>query len=208
MTTTEPQDQGTSFGTWDDPVAAYMYRESVPEWVAGLKVDTMADTVDLGGANGLLRSTFPRLLTVDADPAKRPDVVADAAGPLAVPASFRQAVARYLLHYLNDAQVAAMARHTADWADRLYVVQFVADPAAKDANSAHEPARHWRTAERIAHLVTAGSRWHLERTWTGTPYTVTPSFYEARLGPAPAGRPYTPHQEHIVALALTKEPPA
>lgn len=197
----EPQDQGTTFGTWDDPVSRLLYRDSVPFWIADLGVDTSRPTVDLGGANGLLRPHFPDLLTVDSDPTKEPDVVADVTLWGAPPGLECQAVVRYVLHYLEDRQVALLLSTVASYSERLYLVQFVnADLAAKRANSHHEGPRFFRSAEDLDALIDR-SPWTVEGRWERE-YRVTPEFYLNRLGPGS----YSPHNETLVALALSRPP--
>lgn len=196
-------DQGTRFGTWPDAVSRYMYETSVPEWVAALRVDTGLAWWDLGGANGLLRGAFPNLTTLDSDPAKEPDVVADL---LAVPPepAIPRGILRYVLHYLPDGYVHAML--AALPVDELVVVQFVNDPpAVKYAASRHEPRRYFRTGPTLYHLLTDGTGWDAAASWVGPTYTVTGDFYVNRLGGVPAD--YVPHDETIHAHHLTRSAP-
>lgn len=202
MRTTEPQDQGTAFGTWNDPVSRFIYREAPRLWIEALGIDPTRPTVDLGGGNGLLREYFTDLTTVDSDPTKDPDKVADVTLWLPpVGQEQPQAVARFLLHYLSDARVRLLLETVAVYAERFYLIQFVNDDLpAKYGNSRHEGLRYFRTGADLDRLVesspwSVGSRWEHE-------YRVTPDFYENRLGPGL----YQPHDERMVALALHRPP--
>ena len=68
-------DQGEKFGKWSDSVSRLMYETSTPVFLD--MVDTSGRVCDMGGGNGLLKPYISNLLTVDHDPAKKPDIVDD-----------------------------------------------------------------------------------------------------------------------------------
>lgn len=196
----EPQDQGTSFGTWGDDVSRLMYRDSVPEWIEALALNTSHTWLDLGGANGLLRPWFPHLVTVDYDATKEPDVVADLrTDPL--PDVTRLGVIRYVLHYLDDEEVRHILRTLN--LDTLVVVQFVnANVEAKRANSRHEGPRYFRSLTDLVTLLVTDTGWEPGPQWSSAPYRVDGQFYAQRLGGSPDD--YTSHTEAIHAIALRR----
>lgn len=191
-------DQGTAFGTWPDEVSRWLYHDSVPLWIEALDVDTQALTVDLGGANALLRPWFPQLITVDSDPTKQPDVTADVTR-WQPGTEFPQAVLRYVLHYLPDHTVATLLQTVATYTDHLYVVQFTnPDVHVKDRNSRYEPQRWWRSDQDLDRLL-AHPSWEDTQT-TSWRYRVTEQFYRNRLGPGD----YEPHVEDLTVHHLTR----
>lgn len=187
-----PVDQGTQFGTWPDDTSRFMYHDVMPELLAG--VNTTGSVCDLGGGNGLLRRWIPQARTVDVDPSKEPDVVCEA---LEYQGTHDLVVMRYLLHYLDDAQVRALFTRLAQWhAGRVLVVQFVNDDLeAKRANSMNEDVRYFRTEAQLLALL---EPWQVQRR-TRVDYQVQAEFYRNRLQhPNP-----TSHAEAVVSLLLT-----
>jgi|GEM_PF-2545710 hypothetical protein len=190
-------DEGTKFGTWGDPTSQLLYRDVMPVFLSG--VDTSYRVFDLGGANGLLRHFIPHALTVDIDPTKAPDVVADCLKwkPKWFPRP-SLAVLRYVLHYLTDTQATKLFNHLATWADRVLVIQFVTDPehlAAKTHNSVNE-VKWFRSEPELLALL---GEWKvLDR--KRLDFTVDAEFYRRRLlHPNPIS-----HPEGVVALYLTR----
>lgn len=189
-------DQGALFGTWEDETSRLMYEAAMPALLVG--TDTTGRTLDLGGGNGLASRWFPNLTTVDTDPYKTPDVVADALSY--VPSeSYDRVLLRYVLHYLDDAQVAQLMHHIASWHHgELTVVQFTnVDLAAKQANSVNE--RKWfRSEPQLRDLLAPWVPFHR----VAVSYDVVPDFYRNRLGATdPTG-----HRETTVAYDLKATP--
>lgn len=192
-------DQGTRFGTWQDPTSRLMYHDAMPALLSGTPRDELV--LDLGGGNGLSREWFPNVVTVDADPAKEPDVVADLLSYVP-PTPVGRVLVRYVLHYLDDDQVRELFQHhLPSWhAGEVTVIQFVNDDlAAKLANSVNE-TKFFRTEEHLHQLVTSPS-WRVARR-IAVGYDVHPDFYRNRLGhPDPTG-----HPETVVAYTLEPTP--
>jgi len=178
-------DQGTAFGTWADPTSALMYRDAMPALLSGVQRD--GHTLDLGGGNGLARAWFDRCTTVDTDPSKHPDVVADAL-TYTPDEPVDRVLLRYVLHYLDNRQVRTLLRHVASYTTELVVVQFVNDDLrAKQANSVNE-VKHFRTEPMVRALL---HPWLVQRR-VGVEYDVDPEFYANRLHhPNPVGHPET-----------------
>jgi hypothetical protein len=189
-------DQGTAFGTWLDPTSRLIYHDAMPALLSGTPRDGLV--LDLGGGNGLAREWFPRLLTVDADPAKEPDVLADV---LTWQPSTQAArvLLRYVLHYLPDDDVRRLMAHLASWhRGPVTLIQFVNDDlAAKERNSVNE-VRYFRTEARLRSLLWP---WLVQRR-IAVSYDVDPEFYRNRLNhPHP-----TSHPETVVAYTLGRSP--
>lgn len=190
-------DAGTSFGTWTDPTSRLIYHDAMPALLSG--TPRGGRVLDLGGANGLSRNWFTDVTTVDSDPSKQPDIVADVLD-WAPDTSYDRVLLRYVLHYLRDDQVTALMQHLRTWHHgEVTLVQFVnADLAAKRANSVNE-VKHFRTEEHLRALLPP---WWVHRR-IAVEYDVDPEFYRQRLRhPHPTG-----HRETVVAYTLRSEPP-
>lgn len=192
-------DQGLSFGTWDDPTSRLIYSDAMPALLSGTPRDKV---LDLGGGNGLLREWFPDVTTVDSDPAKKPDVVADLRTYVPTE-TFDRVMLRYVLHYLTDAEVIELfGVHLPGWHHgEVTVIQFIAADEnslrRKLANSVNE-TKFFRTLDHLMDLFQLTGRWDLTR-GIGVSYEVHPDFYRNRLG---ATRP-TGHPETVLGLTLT-----
>lgn len=197
MTSTVGFDQGTRFGTWTDGTSDLIYRGAMPYILDGLHVG--ARVLDLGGGNGLSAQYLPPghdITTLDTDPAKGPDVVADAL-TYTPTEPFDTVLLRYVLHYLTDRQVRALLEHIATWHEgNVIVIQFYGDPAAKAANSGDAPDKTFRDWPDLQALLTAGP-WAAARV-NALSYTVHPDFYLHRLGTP--GR--HPHPESVAGIDL------
>jgi hypothetical protein len=189
------KDQGRDFGRWSDPTSRLMYHDVMPVMLNG--VDTAGPVIDLGGANGLLREFIRgRVLTVDIDASKGPDVVADVRKWVPVePAAL--VVMRYLLHYLNDTDARALFQHVRNWhPGRLLVIQFANDwrhMQAKRESSLGETV-YFRTPEHVESLFGPWAIIDRKR----VDYTVRREFYANRLG-NPDGRE---HGESVLGWTL------
>lgn len=185
-------DAGTAFGTWTDETSQLMYTNAMPALLTG--VNTRGKVLDLGGGNGLLRRWFDRLTTVDSDPDKQPDVLADIT-TYQPNVPYNLVVLRYVLHYLPDKQAARTLARIAQWhTGPLLVVQFVApttaDLEAKYANSVNE-TKWFRTEPQLRALLGPWEPVHR----VAVEYDVVPEFYANRLAhPNPTG-----HPERVVA---------
>jgi hypothetical protein len=187
-------DQGTGFGLWPDPTARLIYDDLMSALLSG--VDISGRVADLGGGNGLLRKWISHIVTVDHDPAKMPDVLADIS-------SYRGEhdllILRYVLHYMDDDAVRSLFRHIDAFHNgRLLVIQFVNENlAAKLANSIGETKWFRREAHLRGLLESAGWRVEKRRAFD---YTVEADFYRWRLNhPNPVA-----HAETIVAYELVR----
>lgn len=184
-------DGGEGFGLWPDATSRLMYHDAMPALLSGVARSGM--TLDLGGGNGLSRQWFDRVVTVDTDASKHPDVVADA---LTYTPTMRvsRVLLRYVLHYLTDEQVLALLQHVASYTAQVVLVQFVnADLGAKHANSVNE-SKWFRTEPWLKSLL---GPWRVQRR-VAVSYDVDPEFYRNRLGhPNPTG-----HRETVVAYDL------
>lgn len=189
-------DQGPTFGTWGDPTSRLIYHDAMPALLSG--IDRSGTTLDLGGGNGLLREWFDQVVTVDKDPAKQPDVLADVLGYAPTDKVYDRVVLRYVLHYLNDTEVRDLLANIAGYHHGdLVVIQFVNDAdtlEAKYANSVNE-TKWFRSEWHLLTLLT--QRWTVhQRVALG--YDVDPEFYRNRLGhPNPTG-----HAETVVAYLM------
>lgn len=199
-------DQGLLFGTWPDETSRLIYFDAMPALLAGIPRATDR-VLDLGGGNGLMRPWFYEpVTTVDTDPAKQPDVVADITewAPQD-PSAYTRVLLRYVLHYLTDTEVLDLfCNHLPSWWDGpVTVIQFVAPSseflAAKLSNSVNE-SKTFRTEAHLLDLLTLSGRWTLARR-VALDYDVTPDFYTHRLG---AEDP-TGHPERLVALTLENQ---
>lgn len=185
-------DQGALFGTWSDRTSRLLYHDCMTVLLSQIQVT--GPVVDLGGANGLSRQWFPDVVTVDIDPSKKPDVLAD----VTTFTNTRETVfMRYLLHYLSDNDVRRMFANL--WnspARQVIVVQFVNDDIdVKLYNSVGE-SKVFRNEVQLCELFPS---WVI-KTRTVIDYEVDPEFYRNRLGhPNP-----TPHRETILGLELVK----
>jgi hypothetical protein len=187
-------DQGTRFGTWNDPTSRLMYHDAMPALLSGVRRDGL--TLDLGGGNGLATEWFDHLVTVDTDVTKDPTVVADALRY--VPPQYPERVLiRYLLHYLTDDEVRQLLRNVARYSEGpVIVIQFVNnDLASKYANSVNE-TRWFRTETWTRNLVES-KPWRITQQ-IKIDYDVVPAFYANRLG---AKHP-TGHPETVVSWVL------
>lgn len=186
------EDQGRSFGTWDNPTAQLMYHDIMEFALDG--VDTSGRVADYGGANGLLKQWIPHSVSVDYDETKGPDIAEDIAVHVG---EYDLIVMRYVMHYMTDDQLQALFRHIASFhRGRLLIIQFVNDDLiSKQANSIGE-TKYFRTDEDTRSLVSIdwviqARRFH--------DYTVDADFYRQRLGhPNPSS-----HDERIVIYELT-----
>lgn len=180
-------DQGKDFGTWGDPVSRFMYETSLPPILNAANL--MGHVGDFGGANGLLKEYVPnKVTTIDIDPSKEPDVVADI---LTHRDRYDTAWCRYVMHYLTDQQVLQFLATVN--ARRLILVQFANnDLRSKYANSVGE-VKYFRTMQQMNALLPHRSRvlWHRA-------YDVTPEFYKNRLGLDGA----CAHTEHLLAYEV------
>jgi hypothetical protein len=187
-------DAGVQFGTWPDPTSRLIYQDAMPALLSGIA--RTGTTLDLGGGNGLSRQWFDQVHTVDADPGKQPDEVADAL--TYVPdTSYDRVLLRYVLHYLRDGEVVALLQHVATYHHGpVVLVQFVNDDLdAKYANSVNE-RKHFRTEDQVIHLLSFAP-WRVHQR-IAVEYEVHPDFYRHRLGhPNPTG-----HRERVVAYLL------
>lgn len=181
-------DQGTAFGTWADPTSRLIYHDAMGALLSGIERPTRV--LDLGGGNGLAREWFPGAVTVDLDPAKDPDVLADALEY--TPAQpYDLVLLRYVLHYLPDPLVRDLLVHVATYhRGPVVVIQFVnEDLEAKAANSVGE-LKCFRTEWHLRTLVDR-EPWELVRR-IAVSYDVDPEFYRNRLHhPDPTGHPET-----------------
>lgn len=183
-------DAGVAFGTWEDETSRLIYRDAMPALLVG--TDTSGLTLDLGGGNGLSRQWFANVVTVDSDPDKLPDVVADILTFAPNPGIYDRVLLRYVLHYLTDAQVRELMAHLASWhRGELTVIQFVNDDLeAKYGNSVNE-TKHFRTEGQLLALLDPWVPAHR----VAVSYEVTADFYRNRLAhPNP-----TAHAETVVA---------
>lgn len=186
-----PEDQGQAFGSWGDETSRLMYHSAMPALLVG--TNTTGRTLDLGGGTGLMRAYLDGpVTTVDINPDMTPDVLADLRDY--IPArTYDRVLLRYVLHYLDDAEVAALMNRLARWhTGQLTVIQFVNDDmAAKLANSVNE-TKHFRTEPQLVALLAPWYPVHR----VAVEYDVTADFYRNRLGhPNPTG-----HRERVVAL--------
>lgn len=205
MTRTDPidMDQGTRFGTWGDPTSDLMYRGAMPYLLRGLPIG--CTVYDLGGANGLSRMFLPdgaRVLTVDSDPTKSPDVVADILDWRPHNPDPRATVLlRYVLHYLDDGQLSQLMNHLASWhrGNTLLIQFFNEDTRAKIANSPDADTKTFRSWLQTLPLLWpwGPTRGQLVNSLD---YDVTPDFYANRAGTP--GR-FT-HRETLIGASLTK----
>lgn len=183
---TRKEDQGTSFGTWTDPVSRFMYEESLREYLP--LMDLRGRVVDYGGANGLFKKVVPQAVTVDNDPSKNPDVVDDI---LTHGQNYDAGFCRFVLHYLTDQQVIQFVSRAN--VNRLYVSQFVnQDLRGKYANSRGEGTKYFRTFEQTKALLGP-----CEELWRSS-YQVGHDFYLNRLGIEGA----VAHEEEIVLFKV------
>jgi hypothetical protein len=192
------KDQGQDFGRWPDATSRLMYHHVMPVLLS--EVNSSRGVIDLGGANGLLREFVDsEVLTVDIDPTKGPDIVADARTwePARTPTAAGLVVMRYLLHYLTDNDARALFQHVRSWhRGTLLVIQFAnewPDMKAKRASSLNETAV-FRTPEAIEALF---GPWRVKDR-KRIDYTVRREFYINRLG-NPAGQE---HGESVFGWTL------
>lgn len=192
-------DQGTAFGTWTDRTSRLIYHDAMPALLSG--VDCTGEVLDLGGANGLSREWFPGAVTVDVDPSKEPDIVANALD-YTPDHRYDLVLIRYVLHYLTNRQVTQLFEQVAGYHDGpLVLIQFVNDDLdIKLVNSVNEERRYFRTEGALRQLVDRAP-WKLYRR-IGLEYVVDPMFYTHRLG-HPTG---TAHLERVVSYTLHKIP--
>jgi hypothetical protein len=189
-------DQGTRFGTWDDPTSRLIYQDAMPTLLSGVGWD--GTTLDLGGGNGLASMWFEDTTTVDNDPAKEPDVVADIRSYVPDRPHDR-VLLRYVLHYLDDEDAAGLFRHIASWhTGELVVIQFVNDDLVVKATNSLNEVKWFRTEAQLRSLF---GPWRVHRR-IAVGYDVHPDFYRNRLGhPDPTG-----HPETVVAYTLGATP--
>lgn len=182
------------FGTWPDPTSRLIYTDALPALLSGVPRDD--SVLDLGGANGLSRRYFSNVTTVDMDPSTSPDVVADIRRY--TPAtSYDRVLLRYVLHYLPDADVMALADHIAAYHyGPVHVVQFLGT-AAKVAASPDRATRWMRSEPELVELLLADS-WQVTQRVALT-YDVHPDFYRYRCG-----QPGPSHEETTVSLTLER----
>lgn len=194
-------DQGRSFGLWTDPTSDLMYRGAMPYLLRDLVVSPTV--YDLGGANKLSQMFLPtgsHILTVDNDPAKQPDVVADILQWVPKnPDPSATVLLRYVLHYLDDEQLQRLMAHLASWhRGNIALIQFFnPDPVSKYDNSPDRDTKYFRAWPQTTRLL---SPWRTDpnRLVNRLDYTVTPDFYLHRAGQA--GKYY--HRETLVGANL------
>ena len=193
-------DQGIRFGTWSDSTSRLLYHDIMPVLLNG--IDTSGRVGDLGGGNGLLREWFTKLVTIDNDVTKQPDIVDDI---LTHVGTYDLIVLRYVLHYLTDEQVSALLEPLCSYLNGPFlVIQFVNDNVFdKQRNSVNE-VKFFRTEYQLLRLLaptpSTTTSWRvLDR--KRVDYRVQAEFYRNRLG-NPGG--YA-HDEAVVGLLLTQE---
>lgn len=189
MKTKHPVDQGTSFGTWSDQTSRLIYHDATPTMLSG--IDVSGSVVDLGGANGLIKSHVPNAITVDNDPTKHPDVLADIT---TYKADHDLGILRFVVHYMDDRKATALFRHLL-YLPSLLVIQFAnEDLEAKQRNSTNE-VKHFRTRQQLGALF---SGWVIKRE-ISISYVVDPDFYRNRLNhPDPTAHNETIHSIYMV----------
>lgn len=173
-------DGGQNFGKWDDPVSQLIYNDCMPHLIPpAIHYPIVAD---YGGANGLARKWFPnsRYITIDIDETKRPDVVDNI---VTHRGNYDLIILRYVLHYLDDLQVASMfdtmkQYHKGD----LLVIQFTNDGVDLETKK-HVSALSSETAwlRSTAEFFNLLSPLHI-KFCNHLDYMVTPQFYLNRLG--------------------------
>lgn len=194
-------DGGTTFGTWTDSCAQYMYKTSFLELVNTEQFRGM-NVLDVGGGNGLLKTLLSEanVTTVDIDANKRPDICQDAL--TYIPDTSPDVVfARYVLHYLTTTQATRLLAHIGTYCKRMVIIQFVNDWSAIDIKRSISQGSgdHAKTFYRWGDLFALCDRqpWVINRTAT-TKTTITAEFYRNRLGVSGARQ----HTESIVMLEL------
>lgn len=170
-------DQGTKFGTWDDPVSRFMYHESAVDYVPRMNIDPEWTVADYGGANGLMKQYLPnRVVTIDSDASKEPDVVANI---LNHHQHYDAIFCRYVMHYLSDAKVRWLAKQMRKRSKRAFVVQFTnewTNRTIKIENSVGEGDKYFRSYNQLVDLLGDVDRLYRKD------YIVTEEFYANRLG--------------------------
>ncbi len=185
------EDQGSAFGTWDNPTARLMYHDIMELALTG--VDTSGRVADYGGANGLLKQFIPHAISVDYDASKGPDIVEDIMSHVG---EYDLIVLRYVMHYMTDAEVLRLLCHIASFhTGRLLIIQFVnEDLISKYANSVGE-TKYFRDGADTHSLVSLDWAVQARRFHN---YTVDADFYRLRLNhPNPSS-----HDEQIVIYEL------
>lgn len=186
-----PEDRGTAFGQWRDPVSRFMYYDALRMCLP--KMNMEGTVVDFGGANGILKEFVPHAVTIDNDESKNPDIVADV---LEFDRPFDVGFCRYVLHYLTTSEAVRFLRKAP--VRRLYVMQFVNnDLVGKYANSRGEGLKFFRTRRETDALFGSLCSRVL---WESPPYTVDTEFYRNRLGIEGC----TPHREQVVLYEVLK----
>lgn len=179
-------DQGTKFGTWDDPVSKLLYFDSTEDILSRIYIPEKV--ADYGGGNGLLKEFIPHAISIDCDMRKEPDIVDNI---VTHEGTYDLVVLRHVLHYLNDREVIKLFENIR--ADRIQIIQFVnIDLKAKYANSFREK-KYFRTPSQLVALLPPGGINYTQN------YTCTKEFYQNRIG---GDYPFFDHPETLIGYYI------
>ena len=180
------EDDGLSFGTWDDEVSKFLYYDSTRDILKNINIPE--HVADYGGANGLLKQFIPNAITIDKDPTKDPDIIDDI---LTHSESYGLVVLRYVLHYLNDYEVIKLFNNIKS--KNILVIQFVNDDLiSKYYNSVNEH-KYFRTTDQLEALLPKHSEPIYQKS-----YKLGQEFYQNRLG----NGHYRTHMETLKAYLI------
>lgn len=168
-------DQGKQFGKWNDSTSEFMYYNSLHEIKHFLKINSIntdCSIGDYGGGNGILKSFFNNVTTIDEDYTKNPDIVDNI---LTHNKYYDLVILRYVLHYLNDYELIELFENIN--AKNILIIQFTnEDLKTKYFNSRNE-IKYFRNEAHLKSLIPTKSELIYSKE-----YLVKKDFYINRIG--------------------------
>lgn len=185
-------DKGVDFGKWDDNISKLLYFDSTKEILK--KVHPIGKIADYGGANGLIKTFIPNIITIDIDETKKPDIIDNIITHIG---KYDWIIIRYVLHYLNDYELLQLFDNITSYhKGKVLVQQFVNDDLKNKYFNSKNEFKYFRTETQLEALLPD----NIEKIYTKE-YYVTEEFYKNRL----SIENYVSHFEKINAYLINYE---
>lgn len=168
---TYKEDKGINFGKWSDATSKLIYFDSVKDILS--KIELPKRIADYGGANGILKTFIPQIITIDIDETKNPDIVGNI---LTHKGDYDLIIIRFVLHYLNDYEVLELFENLKNnHKGKILLIQFCnEDLKSKYKNSKNE-FKYFRTENQLLKLIPKMKKIYSKK------YVCSIDFYKNRL---------------------------